>query len=443
MDERDESVDAGQGAGPEGFLGRSLDFLGLERNVLVMIFAASIQMLGAGLWMGYVVKVLDSLGAAGWMIGFYAATGSMMSAVAPYPAGLLSDRLGRGRVLIVASSVALAGFLIYLVAPTWWLFIPGAILVRFAGSFRFMGSLALTGDRLREKRRAISIGVQNIFQRLPRVISPFLGGALIALCIAAFHKKYAGLWTEEVVEAAGLLRGFRIAMAITMVLTVVAIVAQRRLYRLPSPKRDDGPLHPLRVFRSMSAEMRRLLLADSLIRIGTRMYMTFVQLYVLNVLGRGYIEWGSLQSLQALTSVVVYLPVAKLSDRAGRKGRRPFVGATFFFFALFPIALVTVPSASWLIPVFMVAGLREFGEPARKALIMDLASRESLGRQMGVYYMVRGISMSLAPLVGGVLWSWRYSSPFVIGGVITAAGLLWFVVESIVFGRREGHGGRP
>lgn len=418
---------------PGGLLDRSLDFLGLERNVLVMVLAASLQGIGTALWAGYVVKVLDTLGAAGWMIGAYGATGSIMAAVAPYPAGLLSDRLGRGRVLIVASSVALAGFCVYLVAPAWWFFIPGAILVRFAGSFRFMGSLALTADRLREKRRATSIGVQNILQRLPRVISPPLGGALIALSIVRVREKYGGALTDEAIESAGLLRGFRLAVGITIVLTVVAILAQRRYYRLPRPKKDDGPLHPVKVFRSMNAELKRLLLADCLIRIGTRMYMTFVPLYVMNVLGRGYVEWGSLQSLQVLTSVALYLPAAKLSDRAGRRSRRPFVTATFFFFALFPIALVKTPSVAWLIPVFIVAGLREFGEPARKALIMDLVSPESMGRQMGVYYMVRGISMSMAPLAGGVLWGWSNASPFVVGGVISAAGLLWFVFESIVF----------
>jgi len=433
MGEEGGNLSAFKDGGPGGLLRRSLDFLGLERNVLVMILAASLQMLGTALWAGYVVKVLDAMGAAGWMIGAYGATGSIMAAAAPYPAGLLSDRLGRGRVLIVASALALAGFCVYLVAPVWWLFIPGAILVGFAGSFRFMGSLALTAERLREERRAISIGVQNILQRLPRAISPPLGGALIALSIAHVREKYAGTLTGEAMESAGLMRGFRLAVGITIVLTVVAILAQRRYYRLPRPKKDDGPLHPVKVFRSMGAELKRLLLADCLIRIGTRIYMTFVPLYVLNVLGRSYVEWGSLQSLQVLTSVALYIPAAKLSDRGGRRSRRPFVAATFFFFALFPIALVRTPSAAWLIPVFILGGLREFGEPARKALIMDLASPASMGRQMGVYYMLRGISMSMAPIVGGVLWGWCNESPFVVGGAISAAGFLWFVLESMVF----------
>ncbi|MFC1718897.1 MFS transporter [Candidatus Poribacteria bacterium] len=413
------------------FFARALDFLGLDRNIMVMMAAMLLQFAGTQLWLGYTVKVLDALKAAGWMIGFYGAISAFMSAVAPYPAGLLSDRLGRGHALILASSLALGGYAIYLAAPTWWVFLPGAILVRFAGSFRFMSSLALTGDRLREQRRAVSIGIQSIFSRLPRVISPPLGGILIAYMV--MRKRMGAEISEEAIQTLGLLHGFRWAVGITIVLTVIAIMIQYRYYRLPPPKQDNSPLHPFHVFRHMRGDLKRLLLADSLARTGMRLYMTFTPLYVLNVLGRGYVEWGSLQSLMAVTSIITYIPAAKLADRAGRHSRRPFIAATFFFFSVYPLALVLAPSATWLIPVFIISGLRETGEPARKALIMDLATQSALGRQMGTYYMVRGILISMAPLLGGLLWQWNPMSPFILGSAISTVGFLWFVLEGILF----------
>ena len=429
--ERDELNTHKASQASPGSFARVLDFLGLDRNVMVMIAAVSLQGLGTQLWLGYTVKVLDALKAAGWMIGFYGTTSTLMSAVAPYPAGLLSDRLGRGRVLIIASVLALMGFAVYLVAPTWWMFIPGAILIRFAGSFRFMSSLALTGDRLRERRRAVSIGIQSVFGRLPRVISPPLGGILIAYMVT--REKAGGTVSEEAVQTLGLLHGFRWAVGMTMALTVIAIVIQCRYYRLPPPKRDDSPLHPLQVLRHIRSDLKRLLLADSLVRIGSRLYMTFTPLYVLNILGRGYVEWGSLQSVVAITSIITYIPTAKLADRSGRASRRPFIAATFLFFSIYPFALLLAPSAAWLIPVFIISGLREAGEPARKALIMDLAAQSSLGRQMGAYHMIRGIFMSMAPLFGGVLWGWNPRNPFILGGAISMVGLLWFVLEGMFF----------
>ena len=56
-----------------------------------------------------------------------------------------------------------------------------------------------------------------------------------------------------------------------------------------------------------------------------------------------------------------------------RTGKKPFVIATFIAFALFPLALAAAPTFAWLLLAFVVGGLREIGEPARKALIVDLA----------------------------------------------------------------------
>ena len=122
-----------------------------------------------------------------------------------------------------------------------------------------------------------------------------------------------------------------------------------------------------------------------------------------------------------------------MADRAGRVSRRPFIAATLFFFSVYPLALVLAPSAAWLIPVFIISGLRESGEPARKALIMDLAAQSALGRQMGAYYMTRGILMSMAPLFGGILWERNPMNPFVLGGAISIVGFLWFVLEGMFF----------
>lgn len=417
-------------------LARVLDFLGLERNVAMNIAAGSLEAIGVCLWAGYLVKVLDAMGAAGWMIGFYATVSGLMAAVAPYPGGLLSDRLGRGRALIVGSCLSLMGFGIYLVAPTWWLFIPGAVLLSFAGNFRFMGSQALVSDQTRPRRRTISMAVGNVLGRLPGIISPPLGGALIAFMVARSKSMAQAGISEDALQTQGLLHGFRWAMGITMILVCASILLQRRYYRLPPTGQNSGPVHPIRVFRSMHSDLKRLLLADSVVRIGSNLHMIFVPLYVLNVLKRGYLEMGSLLSLMTATSVIMYIPAAKLADRTGQASRRPFVATTFLFFAAFPLALVLAPSPIWLIGVFVIAGLRELGEPARKALIMDLAGdREGLGRRIGAYYMVRGIVVFPAVFLGGLLWSWKPQAPFVLGSLISTAGFVWFVLERVLFAR--------
>jgi hypothetical protein len=183
----------------------------------------------------------------------------------------------------------------------------------------------------------------------------------------------------------------------------------------------------------MPGELKRLLLAGSLVWFGAGMCNMFVILYVMKVFRVSPEKYGLLLGLATATSVVMYVPVAKLADRAGRASRRPFVAATFLFAAMFPLALLGIRSAGWLIPVFILMGLKEFGEPARKALILDLFPQASRGRQMGVYYTLRGIALFPAPLIGGLLWDWNYAAPFCIGGLASGLGALWFALEGMLY----------
>jgi MFS family permease len=124
------------------------DFWGLERNVLVMTIAGTIQAIGVGLWSGYLPKYMGELGARAVMIGAFATLGALVGLVFPYFGGLLSDRLGRGRAMVLASTLAVGGHLVYIVAPSWWMLFPGSLLTSAGAYFAFMGSLALVGDAL-------------------------------------------------------------------------------------------------------------------------------------------------------------------------------------------------------------------------------------------------------------------------------------------------------
>jgi hypothetical protein len=76
---------------------------------------------------------------------------------------------------------------------------------------------------------------------------------------------------------------------------------------------------------------------------------------------------------------------------------------------------------------FVVGGLREIGEPARKAMIVDSADPGLRGRTVGLYYLVRGLSVTPAAVVGGLLWRVSPATPFFVAGVIGLAGTALFV----------------
>jgi MFS family permease len=115
---------------------------------------------------------------------------------------------------------------------------------------------------------------------------------------------------------------------------------------------------------------------------------------------------GVLLVVMNVTSLVVYLPVGHWASRAGA-AKKPFIGLTFVFFALFPLALAALGGGGiWgFIAAFVISGLREFGEPARKAMITELVPEDCRTQAIGIYWSARGLGIAPASLVGGIVWA--------------------------------------
>ena len=139
-------------------------------------------------------------------------------------------------------------------------------------------------------------------------------------------------------------------------------------------------------------------------------------------------QFGWVMAIEQITAVLCYIPVAHYADRSGNK---PFVLATFVFFTLFPLALLFCQSMALLVPAFVVRGLKEFGEPARKALIIGEAAPEMRARTYGAYYLIRDGIVTLGSFLGAWLWSLSPEANFIGAAILGALGTVWFWVFSI------------
>src|SRR4029078_11961574 len=98
--------------------------------------------------------------------------------------------------------------------------------------------------------------------------------------------------------------------------------------------------------------------------------------------------------------------------------RKPFVFITFASFALFPVVIVFASNFAFLILAFVVGGLREICEPSRKELIIDFAREDLRARSVGLYYLIRSLSITPAAAIGGLLWQVAPEVPFIVAGTI-------------------------
>jgi MFS family permease len=147
----------------------------------------------------------------------------------------------------------------------------------------------------------------------------------------------------------------------------------------------------------------------------------FLVLWVTDVAGLSAARYGTLVAVQAATSMLAYIPAAALTRRVGEK---PFVIATFVCFGLFPVAVACSTGYAALVAAFVIGGLREIGEPARKALIVDLAAPQLRARSVGLYYLVRGVAITPFAAAGGLLWSITPRAPLLLAGVVGVVGTL-------------------
>ncbi len=378
---------------------------GLERNIVVMSLAVFLMAAGEELWKSFLPKYLEALGATATVIGLFGTTRDFLDATYQYPGGALSDRLGSRRSLVLFAGFSAAGSLIYAFSPSWPFIFIGLAFGMAWTSMASPAMFAMIAERLPQERRAMGFTVQAILKRLPVMLSPAIGGLLIARL--------------------GLIQGIRISLLISAVLALMAILAQRRFYNVRLEGGVATSLNFLAQFRAMHKTLKRLLISDIFIRTCEGMVNEFVVLYETNVIGVSSLQFGGLVGIQMATSIAAYIPAARLADRYGRK---PFVVATFLCFSIFPLAVAFSNSFAALVIAFVIGGLRELGEPARKAMIVDLADPARRGRTVGLYYLTRSLSITPAALVGGFLWRLNPAIPFFVAGAIGLAGTLIFVV---------------
>jgi len=379
---------------------RAADYLGLERNVAVASSAVFLLGLGEELWKKFLPKYLEALGAGAFVVGLFGTTEDFFDAVYQYPGGWLADRAGRRRAFLVFIAVACVGYAAYLLSPSWpWAFVGLA----FAMAWHSMASpavFAVIGDALPREKRAMGFTLQSILKRVPMVISPLIGGMLIARM--------------------GVTRGVRIGLAATLVLAALTALL---VLAINVPVKAGDAVNIRGVWRSFHHALKRLLISDIFIRTCEGMADIFVILYATNVLGISIAQYGVLVAIQITTSILVYIPAARIADRVGRK---PFVIATFVCFSLYPVAVVMSSGFASLVIAFVIGGFREIGEPSRKAMIVDFAREDLRARTVGLYYLVRSITITPSAAVGGLLWKLAPEVPFVVAGVIGLVGTIVF-----------------
>lgn len=368
------------------------DILAMNRTVGIVLVTVLFFGLGEQLWSPLLpadLRARTKEEAAIWLVGWYACLRNFFEAFCYIGGGQLTARLGDRGSLLLFGGLTIAGYVLFLSTTHPWVIIVAALLIMGWEPLSVPVTFTTVGSTVATSQRGMAFALQSIQKRLPKILGPFIAG--LTLGLAEWH--FVDPATAQTVS-------MRSLVWLALGLGLVSVLIQIRWMPHHKPVPNDVPATA--ILRDLHPTLKRLLIAEIFTRWCDWMVREFVVLYVILERGASLQTAAFLFSIQNLTALLTYLPIGRMTQVVGVQ---PFIGLTFLFFASFPLALATLPGTWGLILAFMIYGLREVGEPARKALITSLLPEAVRARGVGLYWGLRSFALCPAALVGAATWS--------------------------------------
>ena len=383
---------------------RFAEFFALKRNIVILLLALFVIGAGEELWMRFVPKYLQALGAGVFVIGVYDAIRTLLGAIYAYPGGLLADAWGHRRAFIAFNVVSIVGYALVLLIPHWAAVLVGMFFFLSWTCFSLPATFSLVGKALHASRYSMGIGIQMVAKRVPIMIAPIFGGMLV--------------------DRFGVVLGVRLALVVSIVLSTAALLVQQRLEDERDVVTRTERWNLRRSLQAFTPALRRLLVSDILVRFCERIPFAWVVIFAMDYIGATGRQIGVLTGLEVLVASLCIIPTSYFSDKYERQ---PFVIATFVMFTLFPIMLLFSRSLTGLAFAFFVRGLKEFGDTPRKALIIVYSDTSRRGQMVGAYYLTRDLIVSAGALIGAYLWKLGPEKNFLGAAGFGIAGTLLYI----------------
>src|SRR3982751_6312298 len=257
---------------------RFVEFFALKRNLVILLMAIFVIGAGEELWMRFVPKYLQTLGAPALAIGLYDAIRTLLGAIYAYPGGVVVDRWGHRRAFVVFNTISIIGYAVVLVVPHWSAVLAGMFLFLSWSCFSLPATFSLVAASLSANRYSMGIGVQAIIKRLPIMVAPIFGGILI--------------------DRFGVVAGVRLGLLMSVVLSGATLFVQRQLRDEPQQtvaKADRWNFW--QSVRGLNQPTRRLLMSDILVRFCERLPYAWVVIFAMDYVGVSAKEVGLLTTV--------------------------------------------------------------------------------------------------------------------------------------------------
>ncbi len=401
------------------------------RNVAVISFTSSLYQVFNQLWnLWWSLYLLNVLDAPIFVVGLISTIQSSSQILFQLPGGVLADRIGRKKVIVLGTTLRIIGPVLLFLAPTWQWVIPGMIFN--AMSALYMPAFnAIIADSLPRERRGTAYGVYRTVTSAPNIVMPIISGMYI--------------------DAMGLEKGVKTGLMLYIGAAILAM-SLRTIFLKETLSNDGSKTTRSSVRESLGSDARTLmgkfrgtllvmLIVACVSGFTMRMVYPYLVIYGVDVIGLTMSQWGALQTIASGLMTCFYLVGGMMSDRIGRI---PNILIARSILPLESLGLVFFHGYNQLVLLFVILGIGGgfggggirggggMGGPAWQALIADIVPQRDRGKVLGLMGTMTGLINLPAPIIGAYLWEALGPDKLLLIGSgvgLTVAPLILFFIK--------------
>jgi MFS family permease len=333
--------------------------------------------MGMSLSASFLPILADSLDPSGVLVGLVISAWFLSRIFIELPAGIISERLGRSKVIVTGLGMSLLGSILCSQAQHIYVLILGRGIWGMGTALYFMSNMALLMDILPASTRGKALG---IFQGT-EFIGSFIGAPL-------------GAWLSTYLSFTGV---FYVTTLFTILSFVIAF--RSREIRSIAPKKKEASLNLEQISTSLRNWTVITVCVINLFRMFMRvgLYRTVLLLYLNKDLGLSVGHIGWIVGFRIAGMVIFLFIAGVLSDRFGRK---PVLVTGYIMSSISLLFYSISVSLPFLFLTSFIGGISDgLDMTTLTALLTDIAPIDARGAVVGLFRTFQDIGGFMGPLL--------------------------------------------
>lgn len=383
-----------------------------------LILLTSFSSIGYGYLTTAIAAYLPEQGVDSGQVGLIIGLSGLAMIISAIPFGLMSDRLGRKRLLLAGLALLPFSMFICSFSADPRLYLAAAIVSGVAEGAILSTWNAMIADQTTVDNREMAFSMSFI-------VNGALSGLGFALPFAFPWIMDLGGWSSEQMHSWTF-----------MLLGFVTLMAPLTVHRLLRNYQDTAPSARLRRGTFLKERSKKTLLRfsinNTLIGLGAGLIIPLIPTWFFLRYGIPDSYSGPLLALSSLSIGVAAIFSPRLAHRYGQV---PAIVMTQGFSTIFMLAIPFMPGAAWAGAVYLIrSAMMNMAGPIMDSYLMGIVDKEDRGLASAINSIVWRVPNSVTTVIGGAMLAAGYFAlPFVLAALIYlgAVTAFWFNFRNV------------